>query len=247
MSADATTPTRDVAGLRLHNFSGSAHEVSLDAAYLAELNKLVPLPTSMTLEQLQPQLLAAGLDVDALLSAVRPVITDDDLATLTEVAARPIPLQYVLSFEGTAGVETTTGAEVAVGATESVGVRPVLSDAATLHAVLSHYPDVPEAVAAGEALKRLSAAPPITVFQYHYDQTPASVADIADEVKSMRNQIRLAELYVPFALLGAAVLTLVIGAAVYRHRRGRTIDRRTTAPAAYRVRGMTRHLAREIN
>ncbi len=60
MGADAATPTTDVAGLRLHNFTGSAHEVPLDDAYLAELNKQVPLPASMTLDQLKPQLLAAG-------------------------------------------------------------------------------------------------------------------------------------------------------------------------------------------
>ena len=168
----------------------------------------------MTLEQLKPQLLAAGLDVDAVLAAVGPVITPDDLATLAQIAAQPIPLQYVLSFEGTAGVETTTGAEVDVGAIEWVGAKPVLADVAMLQAVLIHYPDVPEAVAAVEALTTLSSAPAVKLFEYHYEQTPASVADIADEVKSMRNQIRLAKLYVPFGLLGAAALSLLVGAFV---------------------------------
>ena len=75
MRTDKRTPTTDEAGLRLHNFSGSASEVPLDDAYLAELNKIVPLPKSMTLDQLKPQLKAAGLDVDAVLLAVAPVIT----------------------------------------------------------------------------------------------------------------------------------------------------------------------------
>ena len=116
MHASTTAPTTDEAGLHLHNFTGSATEVPLDDAYLAELNKVVPLPESMTLDQLKPQLKAAGLDVDAVLAAVAPVITPEDLATLAQIAAKPIPLQYVLSFEGTAAVETTTGAEVDVGA-----------------------------------------------------------------------------------------------------------------------------------
>jgi hypothetical protein len=224
-----------VAGLHLDNFSGSAHEVPLDAAYLAELNRIVPLPSSMTLEQLQPQLLVAGLDVDAVLAAIAAVLTPDDLAVLARIAAQPIPLQYVLSFDGTAGVETTTGAEVHVRATESVGARPVLADAAALQTVLSHYPNVPEAVAAGEALTRLSSAPAVTLFEYHYEQTPASIADIGDEVGSLRSQIRLAELYVPVGLLGAAALSLIIGALVYLRRRGPTIDLRTASPTAQPV------------
>ena len=91
--------------------------------------QVVPLPESMTLEQLKPQLLAAGLDVDAVLAAIAPVITPADLDLAGgDLPRKPIPLQYVLSFEGTAAVETTTGAEVDVGATESVGARPVLAD-----------------------------------------------------------------------------------------------------------------------
>jgi hypothetical protein len=232
MRAFTTTPTTDEAGLHVLNFAGSATEMPLDDAYLAELRRVVPLPTSMTLERLKPQLLAAGLDVDAVLAAVGPVITPDDLATLAQIAAQPIPLQYVLSFEGTAAVETTTGAEVDVGAIESVGARPVLADVAMLQAVLTHYPDVPEAVVAVEALTTLSSAPAVKLFEYQYEQTPASVADIADEVKSMRNQIRLAKVYVPFGLLGAAVLSLLVGAFAYTRRRDPTIDLRIPAPAA---------------
>lgn len=131
----------------------------------------------MTLDQLKPQLKAAGLDVDVVLATLTPVITADDLATLAQVATQPISLQYVLSFEGNAAV--------------------------------------------------LSSAPATKLFEYRYQQTPASVTD---EVKSMRNQIRLAELYVPFGLLAAAVLSLAVGAFVYWRRRGPTIDLRTAPP-----------------
>jgi hypothetical protein len=220
MHRNTTTPASNAAGLHLRNFTGSATEVPLDDAYLAQLKKVVALPGSMTLDQLKPQLKAAGLDVDAALEAVAPVITADDLASLARIAAKPIPLQYVLSFEGTAGVEPTTGAEVDVGAAESVGAKPVLADVAALQTLIAHYPDVPEAVAAGEALAALSSAPSTKLFEYRYQQTPASVVDIAGEVKSQRNQIRLAELYVPFGLLGAAALSLIVGAFVYLRRRG---------------------------
>jgi hypothetical protein len=227
---DTATPTSDEAGLRLHNFRASATEVPLDDAYLAELNKVVALPESLTLDQLKPQLVAAGLDVDSLLFALAPVITPDDLALLSQIAAQPIPLQYVLSLEGTARVETTTGAEVDVVATEWVGAKPTLADAAELHALLAKYSDIPEAVAAGEALAALTVGPATKLFEYRYEQTPASVADIAHEVKSQRQKIRLTEEYAPAGLWAAAALILAAGGLVYWHRRGSTIDLRDAPP-----------------
>jgi hypothetical protein len=57
------------------------------------------------------------------------------------------------------------------------------------------------------------------LFEYSYQQTSASVADIASEVSSLRHQIRLAELYIPIGLLGAAALSLVVGSALTLRRR----------------------------
>jgi hypothetical protein len=227
MRASTATPTTENAGLHLRNFTGSRNEAPIAQAYLTELNKSVSLPRSMTLDQLKPQLEAAGLDVDAVLAAVTPMITADDLATLARLLAKPIALRYVLSFDGTAGVEATTGAEADVVATESIGVKPVLADAATLQAIIAHYPDVPEAVAAGHALAAIRSAPAMKIFEYHYEQTPASVADIAGDITSMRNQIRVVERYVPLGLLGTAGVSLLVGAFVSWRRRGPAIDVRT--------------------
>jgi hypothetical protein len=232
MRASTTKPTTDEAGLHLHNFTGSATEVPLADAYRAELDKVVTLPESLTLDQLKPQLKALGLDVDATLAAVAPVISPEDLAALARIAAKPIPLQYVLSFEGTAAIETTTGAEVDVGASEWVGAKPVLADITALQAIVAHYPDVPAAVTAGDALAALRSAPATGLFEYEYQQTSASVADIASEVKALRNQIRLAEMYVPFGLFGVAGLSVVVGALVFMRRAGRgEIDVHTAASA----------------
>jgi hypothetical protein len=108
----------------------------------------------------------------------------------------------------------------------------VLADAATLQDVLSHYPEIPETVAAAEMLTTLSSAPAVALFEYTYEQTPASVAHIAGEVTSLRDQIRRAEQYVPLGLLGAAVLSLVVGGLVYWRRRAPTIDLRALPPTA---------------
>ena len=231
MRATAAAPIINEAGLRLHNFSGSASEVPLADAYLAELDKTVRLPKSMTLDQLKPQLKALGLDVDAALAAVAPVITSEDLARLVQIAAKPIPLRYVLSFAGTAAVDTKTGAEVDVGASEWVGAKPVLADVTALRTIMAHYPNVPEAVAADKALAALKSAPATKLFAYHYQQTRASVADIAAEVEAMRTRMQVVETYVPFSLLGAGALSLVVGALVYWRRRGPTRDEGAAPPA----------------
>jgi hypothetical protein len=227
MRASTSAPSVEEAGLELHNFKGSAREVPLDSAYRAELNKMVALPLSVSLVQLEPRLEAFGLDIDATLAAIAPVITPADAATLSRFAAQPIRLLYVLSFQGTAAVETTTGAEVDVGAREWVGAKPMPADVAALRTVMAHYPDVPAAVVADDALAALSAAPATKLFEYRYQQTRASVADIAGDVRSMRNQIRLVERYVPLSLLGVAALSLAVSALAFSSRPRQAIDVRT--------------------
>ena len=219
MRPNAADPTTDEEGLTLANFVTAVDEAPLSEAYLAELRKTVPLPEAMTLDQLKPQLQQYGLNVDALLAALAPSLTAADFAALGELAANPIPLRYVISFEGRAAVEQTTGAEVDVGVAERIGARPELTALPELEALLGRYPDVPEAVGAIAALDEMAAAPAPLLFEYRYDQTPESVADIADEVTATRQQILLAKFYLPFGLLIAALLSLVVGLVVYRRRR----------------------------
>jgi Porin PorA len=221
---DTETPTTDLEGLHLSNFVASVDEARLSDAYLTELNKTVPLPDTMTLDQMKPQLLAAGIDVDALVTALTPVLTPEDAATLSSFAADPIPIEYVMSFDGQAAVEPVTGAEVRVSVSESVGASPVLTSLPALQDVLSHYPGVPEAVTASAALDDLAAAPASPLFEYSYEQTPASVADVADTVTDMRRQVLLAKVWLPLALAAGAVVSLVVGAVVFLRRRPRPID-----------------------
>jgi hypothetical protein len=128
-------------------------------------------------------------------------------------------LRYVMSFEGRVAVEQTTGAEVDVGVSERVGARPEVTALPELKAILARYADVPAAATALEALDEMAAAPAPLLFEYSYDQTPESIADIAGEVNSMRRQVLLAKVYLPFGLLAAALLSLVVGLVVYRRRR----------------------------
>jgi hypothetical protein len=228
MSGDGTT--KDEAGLTLQNYSASVTEAPMSAAYLAELNKSVPLPSSMTLDQLKPQLKALGVDVDALVAAIGPSLTPEDSATLLQIAGKPIPITYVLSFEGHAGVDTVTGAEVDVTDSEMIGAKPQMADLPTLQAMLTRYPNVPEAAAAAKALDTLSTAPATKLFGFTFAQTPASVADIAGQVKDNRSQVMLATRTIPLGLVVVGFIAFAIGGFVVWHRHPETPTLSPEAP-----------------
>ena len=236
MAADTQTPTTEVEGLELLNFTGSATDAPVTPAYLAELSKTAPLPSSLTLEQLKPHLQAAGLDVDAFQAALVPQLTPTDAATLEAFAADPIPLDYVLSFDGGASVEPVTGAQVVVRSDQSLGVRPRPVGLPAVLELLGRYPGVPEAVIAIEVLNDLATGPAITLFQYDFDQTPASVADVAETVASERRLVQAAQVWLPVALLAGAILSLIVGAALSRRRPSEPIDLTgIQAPASMRA------------
>jgi Porin PorA len=238
MRPDTANPTSHVEGLDLSNFTASFDEAPLSDAYLAELSKVVTLPETVTLDQLEPHLRTAGIDVDALVAALSPVLSAEDAATLSGFVAEPVPLEYVLSVDGTAAVEPVTGAEVRVANAETVGARPVLASLPTLQGVLSGYPDIPEAAAASTALDGLATAPATRLFQFDYEQTPASVADIADQARSMRGQVLAAKVWLPLALAAGVALSLVVGGGVAL-RRGRASPSRSTAGSPARPRPAT--------
>jgi hypothetical protein len=217
---DESDPTGEIEGLDVLNFTAVVTEEPVTDAYVAEVSRSVPLPTELTLDQLAPVLLEAGIDVDAVIAALTPVLTPDDAATLAAFAAQPIALDYVLSFEGRVAIEPTTGAQVEVEVLrEQLGARPDLSAMPLLLDVLARYPQVPEAVAAGSALQDLAAAPAIPAFEYSYAQTPASVAETAALTADLRSDVLLARQWVPLGLSTAALLAFGAGALVARQRR----------------------------
>lgn len=216
---DIETPTVELEGLELSNFTAAVDEKPVTDAYLADLGEAVPLPESLTLDQLAPHLAAMGIEVDAVIAALTPVLTPEDAATLAQFAGTPIEVEYVLSHESQAAIEPVTGAQVRVEVDiETLGAKPVLTDLPALQEVLGNHPDVPEAVATAEALDDLATAPTIPVFEFSYAQTPSPVAEVADEVRPMRTQLLLAKVWLPLGLVAAALVSLAIGAAVYLRR-----------------------------
>jgi hypothetical protein len=218
LAPDAAAPTSTVEGLELLGFNLSGKDVPVTQAYLTETRKSAPLPETMTLDQLRPHLLAAGVDLDALLAALGPRLSPEDVATLATFATTPVPLEYVLTFNGQVGVESVTGTQVKVDSDETLGVRPRAASVTGLRSLLGRYRDVPAAATADAVLDRMLNGSSLRVFEVKYSQTPASVTDIAQIAASQRRQIQAVKLWVPLGLAVAAVLVFVLGLFLARRR-----------------------------
>ena len=208
---DPVEPKLEVDGLHLVAFAAASKPTPISQAYIALLSQSVPLPKTLTITQLTPLLLQAGIDVPGTLAALQPVITPEDLATLTKLASQPITLQYLDTFSGGDAVEPTTGAIVVVrNVVETVSATAAPEASQPIIDVLTRYPQVPEAKAALEGLNAL-ATNPIPLFRNEFSQTDASIKDIAGQVKDQKDKIDLAKKTVPTVLVVLGVVTGVGG------------------------------------
>lgn len=206
-------------------YSADEAPAPITAAYRAALEPIVALPDSLTIEQITPILAQAGIDLNGTLAALTPVIDPADLQTLLGLAAQPVALSYVDGFEGGDLVEPYTGSIVDVsGVLETVYAVPDPAVTDTLRNVLAKYPDVPEAAGALDAIDDGELAR-IAVFTNDYSQTAESVVEVAKDIEHQRDQRRLAERTIPWALLIGGIVIGLVGAgiviiALRRVRRG---------------------------
>jgi hypothetical protein len=201
-----------VEGLSLVAVAAGVAPTPVSDAYLRTLDAVTPMPRALTFDELKPSLVAAGIPVDDVLAALVAVATPDDVATLAELAAEPIPLQYVTSFTGDTLVEPDTGAVVAVESIiQRVSARPTGDAVDALREILARYRADPVIAAAVDGLDRLTDEP-LAVFEYRYAETEASVRDMAAWVTTQRDRMRLAEQTIPRVLTIAGVVAAAGGA-----------------------------------
>ena len=79
VGSGSTYEREDVA---FSTYTVDAPYTPLSDAYLAELRTAVPLPETMTFDQMKPYLLRAGLDVDSLITTLTPLVSTKDLEAL---------------------------------------------------------------------------------------------------------------------------------------------------------------------
>ena len=211
--------TRTVNGLRLVGVTATATAQPLTEAYLRSLDAVVPLPRALNFDRLKPALQAAGLPVDEAVFRLAGLATAEDVSALGALIAAPIPLQYVVTLSGQTFVDPRTGAIVAVtSVVERVGARPAPEALPALLSILQRYGDDPTVAAVIDGLEQL-ATQPLPVFEYRYQQVPASVEEVAAWVADQHQRIDLAERSIPLGLVTAAAIAVVTGAFVRSRRR----------------------------
>lgn len=193
----------EAAGLDLLRYQGHLDATPLTAAARDNLR----LPATATVQQLAPQLAAAGLDLAKVQTGLAAILTPQELAAIGPALSAPVPLSYTFTFTGAIGVEPRTGGLVELSdVQESVAVKPDLSGFTALQPVLARHAGQPVVQQIGAALSRIATAPASPVLDVSYSQTPASVEVAAAKASDMKDRLRLVNTAVPWAL---GVTTLV--------------------------------------
>lgn len=190
------------------------------APYYLKHLAAIGLPMQVTTAQLQPQLMAAGIDMGRALADVGSRLTPAEAALLSSTLAKPVPLHYFFVVDGNVFIEPKTGALVDVHSNqEGVAVQPDLSGATALQPVLDHYSDIPSVKAVSDGLAKLAVRTPQLAQTLKYQQTPASSLAIAGTAASQARMMTVVTWWVPgvLAFLGAALVLL----GVIRRRRNR--------------------------
>jgi Porin PorA len=229
--ADATTPLVLTEGRHYH---ADARVSVIDFAsklmrpvapyYLAHL-RAMGLPMQITSAQLQPQLVAAGVDVNRALADVGSRLSPAEQQLVTDTLSKPIPLRYYFIVDGTVSIEPKTGALIDVhSSAEGVAVKPDLSGAAALDTVLQKYSSIPSVKAAADGLAALTARAPQRAEMLVYTQTVPSSLHVASKAGQQASQMNLVELRLPAAMALLGLLMLILGVLLWRSARPRRVQ-----------------------
>lgn len=203
-------------GLRVLRYAVAGDDVVIPAYREHLLSQ--GLPDTLGLDALRPRLAAVGIDVEAASATLLPVLSPEDAATVARVLATPVPVVYRYAPKSTVSVEPTTGAMTNLAAVDEVAASADPAALQPLLDVLSKYEANPDVARLVAGLERLAAAPPQTVFQARYTQTPASVADVVGMVREQRSQVRLVQGVLPVGLAALGALLVGLGLFGLRHR-----------------------------
>lgn len=212
-----------VNGTTVFNFHGSLTNAPVQDYYIDQL-KAAGVAKQYTVTQLTPVLKAQGIDVTALSAALLPVLNAADRATIIDLTAKPIPMNYTLDVDTHIQVEPTTGAIVNLQRiNQTLYVRPDPNALTPLKQILDAHQNVAAAKAALTALNKINTGPPIKVLNLDYGQLPDSVTQVVNYANTQADKIDLVKKWIPLGLLVLGVILVIIGVVLrlVSRRRGR--------------------------
>jgi hypothetical protein len=208
------------AGVSVIDFQGSLNAPVTKAYrhWLAANN----FPMSLTPKQLQDQLKARGLDVNAALAAVNGKLSPNQALVLANTLGRSVPLNYRYVYKGSVSLEPHTGAIVNVHTRlEGIAVKPDLSGVSAITPMLVEFSSIPAVKAVSVGLQKLINEPPQVAAQFDFTEAPASSLDTGNEAKEQIRMMGLLELWAPWSI-GSLGMILVLATTV-RRRRSRNV------------------------
>lgn len=222
-----------VDGLGVNRYHGVLDSTDLTPALLAQLTQ-DGLPSTMTFDQLKPQLAADGVNIDGFVNVALRQLEQPDQQAVNALLAAPVPLAYQLSADSQLLVEPRTGAIVSVDRVDkTITERPEFSGIGRIYAIITQdkYATKPAVTAAAADLARLIGAPPTTkLLTESYSQTPPSVTATAAAAKSWANRIILLTITVPI-VVGVLGLLVIVAAWWTQGRERRRSRESVTEPA----------------
>ncbi len=222
-----------VDGLGVNRYHGVLDSTDLTPALLARLTQ-EGLPSTMTFDQLKPQLAADGVNIDGFVNVALRQLEQPDQQAVNALLAAPVPLAYQLSADSQLLVEPRTGAIVSGDRVDkTITERPEFSGIGRIYAIITQdkYATKPAVTAAAADLARLIGAPPTTkLLTESYSQTPPSVTATAAAAKSWANRIILLTITVPI-VVGVLGLLVIVAAWWTQGRERRRSRESVTEPA----------------
>jgi len=173
------------------------------------------LPRQLSLEQITPQLVAAGINVQQLVARVLPHLSASDRTSIQSILGQPIHVRYFVDIDSRFLVEPGTGGILDGGISKTLNAQLDLRGVSEAEAIFAkpRYAGEPPVVTALATLRQLiPLAPTFTVFTVSYTQTPQSVRDALNRLADRYSRTGLAGSLLPLALLATGFAVAVVGA-----------------------------------
>jgi hypothetical protein len=212
-------PPVDTGGVDAREMAVSLTDAPLSEAYMDDMRSHTPLPEVLSPAQLRSVLNERGLDLDALVAQLEPVLTPADAAILAEATTSQTRLRYVVSVESRSGVEPTSGLFIGLTQHEIVGIHADSPALVRLGEMLGRYGQIPAAVDAQKAVDSLVAGAPVKVLEMQFGQAPAEIPASAAAVSETRSLYLAVTRMVPLGLAVLGLVALVTGLVRLRRRR----------------------------
>ncbi len=174
------------------------------------------LPMEITFAQLSAQLKAQGLDLDALMGALLPVASAEDMQALQALTQQPIKMIYKQESGDAIYIEAKTGATVGAAFDRTTTMQPDTAGLMGAFAIIGKYatdPTVGPAIAAAMgAATQLGQAPATKVFNQSMSIIPASEETLAKDAKSKASLMGFVNMWIPLIVVIVGVILLLAAA-----------------------------------